>query len=193
MQVNLFRDDCPHWKFYADFLPGKELAVWHPGNKWNATAMNRLRYAIKNGYLACTDHWHSWNLSRDQIYAINTSCLERQGEPMNPAYFDFPEEKHIVNTCDHHRYELITVKNKCIVAYAIVHVAGELMNISTILGHAAHLKDGIMLPLMAQIQQTAIDLGCKAVTYYLWHSGTEGLQYHKHSVGFEPQYLNEFR
>jgi len=64
---------------------------------------------------------------------------------------------------------------------------GELMNISTIIGHHAYLNDGIMLLLMEQIQHTAEAMGVKAITYGTWDSGTEGLRHWKHSVGFEPQ------
>jgi len=192
MNVNLKRDHCPHWNFYADWIPDKELAVWQPGNKWNATAKNRLSFCKRAGYIGYHAQWEEWNLHRQDIYDINTSAPERQGNKMKPAYLEFPPEKNIVNTCDNHRYELIFVRIKSrIVAYAITHISGELMNVSTILGHADYLKDGIMLLLMEHIQITAIVHGVKALTYYLWDSGTQGLQYHKHSVGFQPLYLSE--
>lgn len=192
MKIDLKRDNCPHWNFYAEWIPDKELAVWQPGNKWNATAKNRLNHALKNGYVDFDCNWQAWNLHRNDIFAINTSAKERQGNPMKPAYLEFPPEKNIINTCKHHQYRLIMVRHEnTVLAYAITHIAGELMNISTILGHADYLKDSIMLPLMHRIQQVAVEENVKAVTYYLWDSGTAGLQYHKHSVGFQPCYLSE--
>lgn len=190
--VNLRRDNCKHWEFYAGWIPGKELAVWLPGSKWNATAKNRLSYAHRHGFIDYLANWEAWNLFRNDIFKINTSAKERQGNPMSDGYLEYPEEKHIENTCKHHRYELIMVRHEnTVLAYAIVHIAGDLMNISTILGHADFLKDSIMLPLMSRIQQVAIEAGCKAITYYLWDSGTKGLQYHKHSVGFKSMQLAE--
>jgi hypothetical protein len=191
-QIDLKRDNCLHWHFYADWIPYKELAVWQPGNKWNATAKNRLSFASRSGYIGYHALWKEWNQCRQDIYEINTSAPVRQGNPMKPAYLEFPPDKNIVNTCEHHRYELVFVrKGSKVVAYAITHISGELMNISTILGHADYLKDGIMLSLMDQIQKLAILHGIKALTYYMWDSGTPGLQYHKHSVGFQPCYLSE--
>jgi hypothetical protein len=195
--INLRRDLCDHWRFYSGWIVGKELAVWQPGDKWNATAKNRLSYAKRKGYAALHCDWKDWNQSLADIHAINTSTEVRQHNPMNPAYFDYPQPKSIVNDCPNHRYDLIATHiNGTIVAYAITHRSGDLINISTIIGHAAHLKDGIMLPLMESIQKLAVDLGVKSVTYGEWLSGhneggKNGLQYWKHSVGFKSLYLNE--
>lgn len=194
--INLHRDSCPHWEFYSRWIVDKLLAVWKPGNKWNPTARNRLNYAIKQGYV-CRSNWMDWNENRDNIHKINTSAEVRQGNPMNPAYFVYPEEKNITNTCEHHRYDLFMVfRDGVAYAYAITHLCGNYMNISTILGHHDYLKDGIMLPLMKQIQDFAESRGVVDMTYGEWTSGhnengKNGLQYWKHSVGFEPTHLNE--
>jgi hypothetical protein len=193
--VNLHPDPCDHWRFYHEWIPGKELAIWQPGNKWNATAKNRLSFAHRNGYYDYDCNWSAWNNSRDHIFRINTSAKVRQGNPMNPAYFDYPSEKNITNTCQHHGYYLaMVIKNGQVVAYAVIHICGDFANISTIIGHHDYLKDGIMLPLMNRIQLIAMEHEVKAMSYGEWMSGhnedgKNGLQYFKHSVGFEPVYL----
>lgn len=195
--VNLHRDSCKHWEFYSRWIVGKNLAVWQPGNKWNATAKNRLNFAMRNGYIDYDCNWEAWNLHRDDIFKINTSARVRQHNPMNPAYFDYPEAKMIINTCRDHQYRLVMVRHEnTVLSYAVLHIIGELANISTIIGHRDFLKDGIMLPLMNRLQWIAVKSDIKAMTYGEWDSGhnengKNGLQYWKHSVGFQPMTLNE--
>lgn len=111
---------------------------------------------------------------------------------MNPAYFVYPAEKTIDNPCNDHQYHLITVSyGGKWVAYSIVHAMGELMNISTIIGHADRLRYGIMLLLMEEIVKVASARGVKYIDYNEWESGTPGLKYWKHSTGFEPMELKE--
>lgn len=185
--MNLMKDDCTRWQFYDEWIRGKELAVWS-GGKWNSTARNRLNYCRRKGYHVQTG-WELWNNNLPEIYSINTSATHRQGREMNPAYFDYPSPKTIHNDCPDHTYHLICVFGPELVAYAIVHHMGELMNISTIIGHQDKLKDGVMLLLTDAIQQLAVTLDVKAVTYGTWDSGTDGLRYFKHSTGFKPTYL----
>ena len=191
--VNLKASDCcDRWHFYRKWLPGKVLAVHTVGvSQFNATARNRLNYCMKLGYTASSKDWNEWNDHREDVFKINTSASERQGNPMNPAYFDYPDEKHIENNC-YHSYRLVVVEYGGVwYAYSILHAMGELMNISTILGHADHLKDGIMLLLMQEIIKLAESLNVKYIDYNLWDSGTKGLQYWKHSTGFKPMELKE--
>lgn len=191
--VNLHRDECKAWEFYRDWLPSKLLAVYTVGqSKWNATAKNRRSYAARMGYTARHAEWSEWNCHRDDIHVINTSARTRQGQPMNPAYFDYPAEKNIVNTCPFHWYALvITERDGAWYAYSILHMMGELCNISVIIGDSNYLKSGIMLPLMDEIIKLCERSGIKHIDYNTWEGGTSGLQYWKHSVGFEPKYLSE--
>jgi hypothetical protein len=191
MTIDLHRDTCDRWQFYAGWIQDKELAVWQPCNKWNATARNRYNYISRQGYVVKYG-FKAYNENLEDIYAINTSAKERQGRGMNPAYFDYPKEKNVINTCYHHAYYFIgIVYQGTMKAYAILHVMGELMNISTIIGHADYLKEGIMLALTAEIQEFAAERPIKAVTYGTWDSGTDGLRYFKHSTGFQPLTLSE--
>ena len=184
---------CDRWHFYRGWLPGKVLAVHTVGvSKFNPTARNRLSYCIRSGYISTHQKWEQWNEHLDDIFLINTSAPVRQGEPMNPAYLEYPAQKTIDNPCAYHTYQLVTVeKDGHWYAYSILHAMGELMNISTIIGHADHLKDGIMILLMDEIIRVAKGLNVKYIDYNQWDSGTKGLQYWKHSTGFEPMQLSE--
>ena len=183
---------CDRWRFYASWLPGRQLAVHVIGkSKWNATASNRYRFCIAKGYTARHESWHEWDLHLDDIYAINTSASYRQGRAMSDGYKQYPEKKYIENSCLYHKYHLVTVSDEGNrwVAYAVIHVMGNLCNISTILGHAAHLKAGVMLLLMREIIVVCSVCNVVYLDYGEWESGTKGLQYWKHSVGFEPMTL----
>lgn len=185
-------DCCDRWRFYRDWLPGKTLAVHLVGKcKMNPTARNRAKYAIKRGYTVSERAWSEWNDHRDDIYQINTSAPVRQRNPMNPAYFDYPDMKIIDNPCTH-KYLLVSVDlGGKWVAYAILHAMHELMNISTIIGHTDYWKDGIMPVLLSGIIETAERYGVKVIDYGTWDSGTDGLRYFKHSGGFFPAKVNE--
>jgi hypothetical protein len=183
---------CDRWKFYQGWLPGKLLAVHVIGkSKWNATAKNRWYYCCKKGYTSKHDFWDEWNNHLDDIYAINTSATHRQGREMSAAYLQYPHKKTVDNPCKDHQYHLVTVSDDqgYWVAYAIIHIMGNLCNISTIIGHAAHLKNGIMLLLMREIISVCSVYNVVFLDYGEWESGTPGLRYWKHSVGFEPMTL----
>ena len=193
MIVDLHKDDCKHWQFYADFLPGKELAavdLTQP-TKFNDTARNRYNYCVKHGYTA-VGGWDIRNSQIENLYRINTSSDSRQGRPMHPAYFEHPTETNVENTCPYHQIRFFAVLSPSgdMVAYAICYFVGEVVNISTILGHTAYMKDGIMLLLMRRLIDESRDFGAKLLVYYLWISGKESLTYFKHSVGFKPMRVN---
>lgn len=190
MQVNLKKDSCDRWQFYEGWVPGKELAVWEPGNKWNATAKNRMKYAVKHGFI-CKYGFEHYNDHLKDVFEINTSAPIRQGREMSEGYLTFPTRKNIDNPCPNHTYHCLAVFHKeTVYAYAIVHRMGDIMNISTIIGHKDVLNYGIMLLLADRIQQLAALLGVKAVIYGTWDSGTDGLRHWKHSTGFKPQTLS---
>lgn len=189
MKIDLKPSDCcDRWKFYISWVPDKVLACHVIGaDRFNSTARNRAKYAKRLGFRPHCEPWEQWNLHRDDVHWINTSAPIRQGNPMNPAYLEYPSAKTIDNPCQHHKYLLITVtlENRWY-AYAIIHCMGELCNISTIIGHADYLKDGIMLLLMEEVIRSAGNVGVKVVDYGTWDSGTDGLRYFKHSTGFKP-------
>lgn len=191
MKINLYPDKCDSWQFYRDWMPDKLLAI-HSGGKFNPTAKNRRNHAIKLGYKAISPDFDAYNSKLDDIYAINTSAKVRQGNTMRKAYMAYPSEKYIKNTCEKHGYALVVAeKEGRWYGYAIIHLIGELCNISTFIGHKDYLKDGIMLLVMDKIIEVSLSHGCKVITYGHWYDGLPGLTYWKYSVGFKPNYLSE--
>lgn len=194
IQVNLRPYDCcDRWRFYRDWLPGKTLAVYTVGSsRMNQTARNRASYAARKGYTVSEVTSDDYNAHLDDIYQINTSALVRQGNPMNPAYMNYPDRKNLTNNCSH-KYLIVSVRNGSgkWVAYSVLHAMHELMNISTIIGHVCHLRDGVMLLMMTGIIDAAERNGVKVIDYGTWDSGTDGLRYWKHSAGFVPDEVRE--
>jgi hypothetical protein len=126
----------------------------------------------------------------DDIYAINTSLPERQGRPMADAYRqrpapqgplpDFPCPRHALR-----RYGVL--RDGHLYAYAWVYVIGELCLFSTILGHGAHMRSGIMSLLVAEtVRDLMASAGLRYAMYNLHASGTDGLRFFKEQMGFAP-------
>ena len=72
---------------------------------------------------------------------------------------------------------------KTLVAYLWLYRAGELALVSTILGHAEHLEDGVMYRLFLGMLERQYPLG-GTVVYNRFDSGTEGLRFFKTRLGF---------
>lgn len=194
MNVNLHPDDCKDYHFFSDWIKGKLLAVHDLQTKFNSTARNRLNYCKKLGYNTHGEGLGSRNSNLPDIYEINTSAEERQGKPMNPAYFEYPKEVVFNEFCQHHYFDFIGVfhpDTKKMVAYTELYFIGEFVNISRILGHKDYLKDGIMLYLIELTINLCKYNDTKALIYNQWESGTEGLKYFKHSTGFKPMQISE--
>lgn len=192
MIVNLKPDECQHYKFFKDWIVGKRLAVHDLTTPSNATARNRLSYCRRKGYTTLKG-WDERNQRLSDLYEINTSAKERQGKPMNPAYFD-PVQPILFNEqCKFHHVEWYGVQTIGwkLVGYVEAYFIGEMVNISRILGHADYLKDGIMLLLIEELISDCVYQNVKAVVYNEWDSGTAGLQYFKHSTGFREMELTE--
>lgn len=198
MKLNLYPDECAHYVFFRDWIPGKELAVidftdYNPDEKisiqyFNATARNRAAYCVRKGYRSLTG-WENRNERLDDLFKINTSKDIRQGRRLPDNYFDFPKTTIPGNQCPKHHIDFIGIEDKdgTLVAYCELYIIGEYAHISRILGHYDHLKNGIMLLLMQRIILVCISNKIKGLCYYLWNSGGEGLRYFKHSTGFKPE------
>lgn len=123
----------------------------------------------------------------DDIYAINTSMPERQGRPMTATYRDRPSFEPLPHyPCPRHRIDTWGVfAGDTLVAYLVLHLSGELVLVSQILGHADYLQSDVMYLLVVEALRR---LPLPATVFYNRHdSGTEGLRYFKTRLGFAPE------
>ena len=148
------------------------------------TARKRAAHCRRLGYRA-----EPVDLSEhlDEIYAINTSLPERQGRPMEAHYRRRPERSQLPTyRCPRHRIDEWGVMSSdgLLVAYLVIWLCGELVMVSTILGHGVHLRNDVMyllvLDALAQVPMPA------TVFYNRHDSGTDGLRYFKERLGFQP-------
>lgn len=148
------------------------------------TARKRANRAERLGYRFA-------EIKREQydgdVYEINTSLDSRQGRPMSAGYRervhfmplpDYPCERHAICT-----YGVLSQRGK-LVAYLWLYRAGELALVSSILGHGEHLANDVMYLLFQGVVGAQSGLGGHFV-YNRADSGTEGLRYFKHKLGFE--------
>lgn len=160
----------------------------------NATARNRYNYSYRNGYTSRMITWEERTPYLHNIHAINTSSDVRQGRVMSDSYKDFPRAFTTAqNECAVHYTRFIGCfdKHGICVAYVSAHFCGKLAAASQILGHAEHLKNGVMLNVWMQFISECFNRGIEKVVYSRWKDGTDGLKYWKHSVGMKPEILKE--
>jgi hypothetical protein len=154
---------------------------------YNQTARNLYRRALRAGVCAREITMDERNQRLDELHAINISAPMRQGKPMSEGYLQYPRPYGELNPerCPHHFAKWIGVfdGNGKWVGYHVGNYCGNFAATSTILGHAEHLKDNIMLVLWAEFVRQCMDHGIRYATYYLMNSGTQGLQHWKRSVG----------
>lgn len=153
---------------------------WRAGHR---TARKRADRAERRGYRFVTVNRHE---RTDELYAINTSTLERQGRPMSSGYQQRPSETPLPDyPCIRHGVHPYGVETAegVLVAYLWLYRSGELGLVSQILGHADHLENEVMYPL---VQGTvAAESGQRGFLVYNRHdSGTDGLRFFKERVGF---------
>lgn len=200
MIINLIKHpDCRiynEWKEYTSTK--KESAVLDTSSfenidqyikrSLNATARNRYNFSVKNGFRSQEIKWRVRNLFLEDIHSINTSAEIRQGNPMKESYLKFPTPLSDSDTCHKHFSTCIATfnSNGTMVAYISAHFCGDMAAASQILGHAAQLKNGVMLNCWVAFLNKCIERKIKAVTYSRWTDGVDGLRYWKHSVGMKP-------
>jgi len=150
----------------------------------------KVRKALKQGYtFARIDR----NRYLDDIHEINTSLDERQGRPMAQAYRERPAAFAPLPdyTCPRHQIRTYGVlRDGRLVAYTWVYQVGELCLFSTILGHGAHLANGVMFLLVADTLRDLIETcGTSYAMYNMHFSGTAGLRFFKEQMGFAPSFV----
>jgi len=147
------------------------------------TARKRVVKALRAGYrYAPIDR----PKHADDVYDINTSTPKRQGRPMSKGYQEQPVFSPNPMLCPlHHVYTYgVLDSDDRLRAYLWLYRSGDLAMVSSILGHADHLHQGIMYLLYAGMVEQQIKLR-GTIFYNLWDSGTDGLRFFKIRVGLE--------
>lgn len=118
----------------------------------------------------------------EDIHAINTSIAERQGRPMDPAYFLKPSS---YEKKPHFRYFGIVNVEGVLVAYCNIATYGNFAATDRLLGYKNN--DGIMYLLLMEIICRLID--DSQVQYFMYDTflgAQEGLRNFKRRLGFQP-------
>jgi hypothetical protein len=118
----------------------------------------------------------------EDIYAINTSLEQRQGRPMDPAYFQKQLQYEDVESF---RYYGVLAADGRLMAYCDVGIYGNFAATDRILGY--HSNDGIMYLLLFEIACRLIDEGHLHYLMYDTFLGAQpGLRNFKRKLGFRP-------
>jgi len=193
--VNLKPDSCQIYSFWNKFLhENKKIATINLNefpdlNSYilkglNSTARNVYRKSSRAGVQARVCTWEERNLLLADIDEINSSAPVRQGREMSAGYKEKAKPMTGGYTCpDHYAKFFGAFLEGKLIGYIVGNFCGELSAASQILGHNDYLRTGAMINLWVEFVRFSMENGVKAVTYYLWDSGTEGLRYWKHSVG----------
>lgn len=165
----------------ASILLLDDPAAWVAEHR---TARKRAAHSDRLGYVV-----QPIDRSRhlDEIYAINTSLPERQGRPMAAAYQERAEFSQLPTfPCARHRIDEWGVMSPegVLVAYLVLYTCGELVMVSSILGHGDHMRNDVMYLLALRGLGRVL---VPATVFYNRHdSGTDGLRYFKERLGFQP-------
>lgn len=164
--------------------------------------------AARRGYWIQEFAWRRW---LEDVVAINRSAPVRQGRAMGPSYRRSIEEMGGVDraavvtppACRQHWRQTWGVFGRphgeahgpVLVAYCSLVRTEALAIYSMWLGHAAHLRDGVMhalhFGLVAHLMGGGACAGVEAVLYGGWNDGGPGLQAWKRRLGFAPAALFE--
>lgn len=171
----------------VNVLPDDIEADWWgaPSSKW---MRKRVRHARKLGYRFVQINHDDYI---DDIFAINTSREQRQGQPMPSSYRIRPPEIGPLpdQPCPRHREGWFGVlRDGRLYAYANAVQVGELTRTPTLLGHGDYLDDGIMCLLLYEIalwhRRVA---GTRFLIYHYYESShTDGLRFFKAKMGYRP-------
>jgi hypothetical protein len=145
------------------------------------TARKRAGRALRFGYRFSEVDRPAYT---QDIHDVNTSKRERQGRPMTAGYLQKGVYSPIPMVCpSHHVYTYgILDPDDTLRAYLWLYRSGQLAMVSSILGHADHLENGVMYLLYLGMLEQQWPLG-GTVFYNRWDSGTDGLRFFKERVG----------
>jgi len=142
----------------------------------------KIRVAQREGY---EFREFDWDAHLDDIYEINTSKEIRQGEPMRGWYRNPVQPKRLTNDELRCKKYLGGFKDGKLYAYFHFYVCGNIAVGKHYLGHAQHLKNGIMNGLMAYTVQECIRLSNISWIIYGDCQKTGSLSLFKQNLGFD--------
>jgi hypothetical protein len=155
------------------------LQGWREAHR---TARKRADRAARRGYRFTPIERHR---RADEIHQINLSSPVRQGRPMTNGYRMYPTTTPLPDyPCGRHGVHTYGVEDQdgILVAYSWIYRSGDLALVSSILGHADHLQNEVMYPL---VEGVVSHEEAGFLVYNRWDSGTEGLRFFKERCGFE--------
>lgn len=123
----------------------------------------------------------------DEILDINRSAPVRQGRPMPPVDLEWATRTIGAWAAIHG----VLDSDGRLCAYATVHRLGDAFAFSSLIGHAGHLRNGIMYLLVSEAVRSCIEsrrpdgspMWLMADTFW---GASDGLAYFKERVGFHP-------
>lgn len=181
-------DVAAAWKMWADrkFARVPPAMIDTSDDYWKAIGTkgrNMVRKSARNDYDCQRFEFNDY---LDDVYAINTSKVERQGRPMTSSYTEHPKPVSFVESlCHRHRTVYVGVfKDERMWAYAQVAVSNDLAVLNRIIGHADALTYGVMNALVYGVEWRAATAGVRFINYLTMPSATEGLEAFKRHVGF---------
>ncbi|MBL7923715.1 MAG: hypothetical protein JNL88_05915 [Bacteroidia bacterium] len=124
----------------------------------------------------------------DAIHAIHHSAETRQGKVLSSAYLE-PLKMYPKNQ---HNFYYGLFKEDELVAYLWLVKSGELITFNRLMGHAAHLKNGIMFLLVLKGIERIFQL-LPRPSYLMYDTllgASEGLSLFKKRIGFKPFHVN---
>lgn len=110
-------------------------------NSVRAKTRNMIRKAEKQGY---EFREFDWNKYMDEIFNINTSKEVRSSGPMHGWYIEPVKPRYLNNEEQLHCKYYGIFKNNCLCAYLTLLTCGNFAFFKHFIGHADHLKHGIM-------------------------------------------------
>jgi hypothetical protein len=121
---------------------------------------------------------------RADLLAIHASLLERQGRPIDPEYLD---PNAVASRGPNSEY-LGVWRDGTVAAYARLDYVGDIAGFGRIMGHGAHLDNGVMSLLVAGIvaHVKASRPQARYLFYDTFFGAPEGLRAFKTNVGFRP-------
>ena len=123
----------------------------------------------------------------EEIYLVNTSASERQGHSMAEWYATKQES---IKLAANYICRGVYIGDK-LTGYAFIGIFGELAIISNILGHADHLKEGVMYKLVTGLcAELAVSDSVRFVMYDTILGASPGLRMFKERCGFEAHRVN---
>jgi len=141
-----------------------------------------IRVAQREGY---EFREFDWDAHLDDIYEINTSKEIRQGEPMRGWYRNPVQPRRHTNDELKCKKYMGGFKDGILCAFFHFYLCGNIAVGKHYLGHALHLKNGIMNGLMAYTVQECIKLSnVNWIIYGDWQS-TGSLRLFKKHLGFD--------